>query len=54
MTRFIKSVNFYSHVYLFQRGALMSQLGECRTQGRVFDPHPGCGVVSLSKTLHPH
>ena len=25
-----------------------------RGHSRDNDPHPGCGVVSLSKTLHPH
>ena len=37
------------------QGELIAQLGERRTwsQGRRLDPHPGRGVVSLSKTLHP-
>ena len=32
-------------------GQSIAQLGEC--WGRGFDPHPGHGVVSLSKKFHP-
>ena len=39
--------------------ALIAQLGEhltidSKVTGLGFDPHPGGGVVTLSKTLHPH
>ena len=39
-----------------KQGALIVQLGErqTRSQGCGSDPHPGRGVVPLSKTLHPH
>ena len=34
---------------------LMSRrVSDSWSQGHGFDPHPGRGVVSLSKTLHPH
>ena len=37
---------------LAMRGAPIPHLGERRTLDR--DRHPGRGVVSLSKTFHPH
>ena len=32
----------------------VGRVSDSLSQGRVFDLHPWCGVVSLSKTLHPY
>ena len=50
---------FYSFIrqHLLERGSTDSSVGRVSDsclQGRGLNPLPGCGVVSLSKTLHPH